>query len=148
MYIIKKEPNPDGSRPPMQSWDGVTAPEGYALCPDNFHDIFYSTSPSGFVHVVTEEQVVNQIAGTVTEEVRDENGEIKEVEKTVITDITTDVVVSMAVNQTAIDAYIAAHPEPEPVEPEPSVQDALIAQTVDIEYRLALLESGLTEEAE
>lgn len=113
-YIIKKEPNPDGSRPPLQSWSRPTAPEGFALCSDDFHGVFYSTTPAGFVDITVED----------------------------------DTVTSMTVNQTALDAYIAAHPEPEPVEPEPSVQDALIAQTVDIEYRLALLESGLTGEVE
>lgn len=42
----------------MQMWDGETAPEGYALCPDEFFAIFYSTTPAGFVNITVEDGVV------------------------------------------------------------------------------------------
>lgn len=109
MYIIRKEPNPDGSRPPLQSWDSEVAPEGYALCPDEFLGVFYSTTPAGFVEISTEE----------------------------------DVVTAMEINGAALEAYIAEHPEPEPVEPVPSELDDIEAMLVEQEYRLTLLELGV-----
>ena len=84
MYIIKKIANANGSRPPMQTWENTKLPSGYALCPDEFYNVFYSTTPAGFVNITVKDNVVT----------------------------------SMAVNQEALDAYIASLPEPEP-EPEP-----------------------------
>lgn len=114
MYIIKMEASENGGRPPLQSWTGRKAPEGFALCPDEFFDIFYSTSPAGFVDISVEN-------GTV---------------------------VNMEINQTAVDAYIKANPEPELTELQQSLEDQvtdLQEMIVDQEYRLTLLELGITE---
>jgi hypothetical protein len=87
MKIIQLSANESGSRPALQDWDFPTLPEGYAWCPDDFVEVFYSTSPSGFVNITVEND-------TVTE---------------------------MTINQEALNAYIAEHPDvpeddPEPVE--------------------------------
>lgn len=58
MYIIQIEPFESGARPPLQSWDRPNLPDGYAWCPDEFFDVFYSTSPSGFVHITVENDTV------------------------------------------------------------------------------------------
>ena len=58
MYIIKINVNADGSRPALQTWGGKTLPDGYAICPDDFYSVFYSTSPSGFVNVTVEGDTV------------------------------------------------------------------------------------------
>ena len=82
MYIIQIEANPSGSRPPLQSWNSATLPEGYAWITDEQKDIFYSTTPAGFVNITVEEQ----------------EG-IKYVS-------------SIEVNQDALDAYKATLPDP------------------------------------
>ena len=56
MFIIQIEANPSGSRPPLQSWNSATLPDGYAFLTDEQKDIFYSTTPAGFVNITVEEQ--------------------------------------------------------------------------------------------
>ena len=56
MLIIQIQANPSGSRPPLQSWDDVNLPEGYAFLTNEQKDIFYSTTPAGFVNITIEEQ--------------------------------------------------------------------------------------------
>lgn len=80
MYIIQINASENGSRPALQEWHGNIVPDGYAVCPQEFYDIFYSTSPAGFVNI--------EVA----------RGSVK----------------SMAINQEALDAYIANLPEVEP----------------------------------
>lgn len=58
MYIITLAPQEDGGRPALQTWDEITPPEGYALCPEEYHDVFYSTNPAGFVNIEVEDGVV------------------------------------------------------------------------------------------
>ena len=58
MYIIKIKANADGSRPALQTWGGNHLPNGYAICPDEFYSVFYSTSPSGFVNITVEGDAV------------------------------------------------------------------------------------------
>lgn len=82
MFIIRIEANANGSRPPMQSWNSATAPEGFALVTDAQKDVFYSTTPAGFVNIT----------------VKEENG--------------TKVVDMIEVNQEALDAYKATLPDP------------------------------------
>lgn len=80
MYIIQKNATENGGRSALQSWSSVNIPNGYALCPDAFFDVFYSTTPAGFVNI--------ELSGNI--------------------------VTAMTVNQEALDAYIASHPqEPE-----------------------------------
>ena len=82
MFIIKIEANANGSRPPMQSWNSATAPEGFVLATDAQKDVFYSTTPAGFVNIT----------------VKEENG--------------ARVVDTIEVNQEALDAYKATLPDP------------------------------------
>ena len=82
MFIIRIEANANGSRPPMQSWNSDTAPEGFALATDAQKDVFYSTTPAGFVDIT----------------VKEENG--------------AKVVDTIEVNQEALDAYKATLPDP------------------------------------
>ena len=56
MFIIRIEANLNGSRPPLQSWNGVIPPEGFAYLTDAQKDVFYSTTPAGFVNITVEEQ--------------------------------------------------------------------------------------------
>lgn len=58
MYIIMRKPYDNGGRPPMQTWDYPTLPNGYAWCPDEFFGVFYSTSPAGFVNITVEGDTV------------------------------------------------------------------------------------------
>ena len=82
MFIIRIEANANGSRPPMQSWNNDTAPEGFALVTDAQKDVFYSTTPAGFVNIT----------------VKEENG--------------AKVVDTIEVNQEALDAFKATLPDP------------------------------------
>ena len=82
MFIIRIEPNTNGSRPPMQSWSGATPPEGFALATDAQKDVFYTTTPAGFVNIT----------------VKEENG--------------AKVVDTIEVNQEALDAFKATLPDP------------------------------------
>ena len=82
MFIIQIEANPSGSRPPLQSWNSATLPDGYAFLTDEQKDIFYSTTPAGFVNITVEEQEgVKYVA-------------------------------SIKVNQEALDAFKATLPDP------------------------------------
>ena len=82
MFIIRIEANPSGSRPPLQSWNSATAPEGFALVTDAQKDVFYSTTPAGFVNIT----------------VKEENG--------------TRIIDTIEVNQEALDAFKATLPDP------------------------------------
>ena len=82
MFIIQIEANPSGSRPPLQSWNSANLPDGYAFLTDEQKDIFYSTTPAGFVNITVEEQDgVKYVA-------------------------------SIEVNQEALDAFKATLPDP------------------------------------
>ncbi len=61
MYIVKQIANADGSRPPIQTWSLDTPPKGYAICPDEFMEVFYSTDPAGFVNIIMENDVVTSM---------------------------------------------------------------------------------------
>lgn len=111
MYIIALEASSSGSRPPLQTWEHNFIPEGFAICPDEFYDIFYSTTPAGFVNIAVENKIVT----------------------------------SMTINQEALDVYIAENPESELNDQEPTPQDDVDAMLVDHEYRLTLLELGISE---
>lgn len=70
MTIIKITPNENGSRPALQQRDVKTLPDGFAWCPGEFVEVFYSTEPAGFVHIEVEGDTVT--AMTVNEEARAE----------------------------------------------------------------------------
>lgn len=62
MYIIALNSDTIGSRPPLQSWTKSVAPLGFALCPDEFYDIFYSTEKAcGFVNITVENNIVTSM---------------------------------------------------------------------------------------
>ena len=82
MFIIQIKANPSGSRPPIQSWNDENLPDGFAFLTDAQKDVFYSTTPAGFVNIT----------------VKEENG--------------TRVVDTIEVNQEALDAYKATLPDP------------------------------------
>ena len=82
MFIIRIEANSAGYRPPLQSWCGTTPPDGYAFLTDEQKDIFYSTTPAGFVNVtIVEQEGIKYVA-------------------------------SIEVNQEALDAFKAILPDP------------------------------------
>lgn len=58
MYIITINTQENGGRPALQTWDELIPPEGYALCPEEYYAVFYSTSPAGFVNIKVEDGVV------------------------------------------------------------------------------------------
>ena len=61
MYIIKQNANENGSRPPIQTWSSNTLPKGYVVCPDEFINVFYSTTPAGFVNITIENNTVTSM---------------------------------------------------------------------------------------
>lgn len=61
--------NESGSRPALQSWTSPTLPDGYAWCPDEFAQVFYSTSPAGFVNITVENNTVTEM--TINQEALD-----------------------------------------------------------------------------
>ena len=69
MKIIKVIANENGSRPPLQTWNSETLPKDYAWCPKEFEDVFYSTTPAGFVNITVEGDKV--VGMTVNEEALD-----------------------------------------------------------------------------
>ena len=82
MFIIQIQANPSGSRPPLQSWNSANLPDGYAFLTDEQKDIFYSTTPAGFVNITVEKQEgIKYVA-------------------------------SIEVNQEALDAFKATLPDP------------------------------------
>ena len=112
MYIIQIEPYEGGARSPLQTWDGPNLPDGYAFCPDEFFDVFYSTNPAGFVNITVETVEVSE-------------------------GMTAEVVTAMEVNWGAYNAYIAEHPvEPEP-EPDPvaPTDDSAVWDALDKAYQ-------------
>ena len=82
MFIIRIEANANGSRPPVQSWNSATAPEGFALVTDAQKDVFYSTTPAGFVNITVKEENGGKVVDTIE------------------------------VNQEALDAFKATLPDP------------------------------------
>lgn len=69
MMIIKIMADEHDSRPGLQSWPYEKLPEGYAWCPDEFVEIFYSTNPAGFVNIIVENNVVTEM--TINQEAYD-----------------------------------------------------------------------------
>lgn len=49
-YLIALTSSENGSRPPIQSWGGDDAPEGFALCDENQLSVFVESN--GFVDLV------------------------------------------------------------------------------------------------
>ena len=101
----------------MQSWpEHLAVPDGWAVVSDELdRSVFYDHN--GFVVLTTTTETVE--------------------------DATITVVTAWEPDLGAWEGWKASLPDP--VEPEPSAQDDLDAMMVDHEYRLTLLELGLTE---
>lgn len=85
MKIIRIIANDNGARPPLQDWGHPKLPSGYAWCPDEFVEIFYSTIPSGIVNIEVEDDTV--VAMTINEEALEHFPKVdEEIEPTPSTD--------------------------------------------------------------
>ena len=63
MYIILIDAYENGSRPAMQNIpDDSEVPAGYAVCPDEFVSVFYSTNPAGFVNITVDGGIVTNMS--------------------------------------------------------------------------------------
>lgn len=58
MYVIKLDTDEYGARQALLTWEKSTVPTGFAFCPDEFFDVFYSTTPAGFVNITVENDTV------------------------------------------------------------------------------------------
>ena len=65
MQIIKREPFANGGYPPIQSWSGVTPPEGYASVPDTLDTATFYAHNS-FVTLTVEGDTVTAMAPNTT----------------------------------------------------------------------------------
>ncbi len=54
-------PNEIGMCNGIQSWNDTTPPKGYAFIPDEFVEIFQSTTPGGFVNITVENNTVTSM---------------------------------------------------------------------------------------
>lgn len=64
MLIICGKPYECGSRPPMQSWQGNTIPDGYAIVPDYVAtSVFYDYN--GFVNLTVENGIVLEMTPNI-----------------------------------------------------------------------------------
>jgi hypothetical protein len=62
MYLIKLQADNNNSRPPLLEWHTTDIPEGYAICPNKFYDVFYMTEvASGFVNITVENNIVTSM---------------------------------------------------------------------------------------
>lgn len=62
MYIIQIQADENGARPPLLTWNKATPPHGYASCPNEFYEIFYSTEVAcGFVNIIIEDGIVTSM---------------------------------------------------------------------------------------
>lgn len=71
MKIIVIEANEFGARPSLQDWPKETPPEGYAFCPDEFVEVFYSTTPAGFVNAEFDGDPLQVVSMEVNQEALD-----------------------------------------------------------------------------
>lgn len=62
MKIIKLDPNPSGSRPPIQSWSGRKPPAGYVEIPAKVNTSAMQTH-MGFVDLTLEDGKLTAITG-------------------------------------------------------------------------------------
>ena len=123
MKIIPLAANPSGAYPPIQTGNYAAVPEGMAVWPDTLStDDFYAYN--GFVTLTVEELTIPV-------------GE----EPSIIPTVT-----ACTPNTEAWEAWRASLPEEtEPAE-EPTAQDDTDAMLVDHEYRITLLELGVTDD--
>ena len=126
MYIIKLTPEESGARPPIQTWDDLLPPEGYAVLPDSVDRSAFREC-GGFVVLTTAEAEI-----AVDEE----------------TTQTATVVTGMTGNVEAWEAWKASRPVKEEKVPAPTTQERLAAleeSNAELNEALAMLLEGVTE---
>jgi len=142
MKLVYQNPNPSGAYAPIQEGNFSAVPEGMAVWPDSLSTAdFYVCG--GFVTLAVEqvETVVGQ--EIVTTPATEEGGKPVAELRNVVVMIPT--VTACTPNTEAWEAWRASLPGPvEPVD-EPTAQDDTDAMLIDHEYRLTLLELGVTE---
>lgn len=128
--IIQKQPNPSGAYPAPQTWSGSTPPDGYAiiLATVDMAD-FYAYN--GFVTLTIEQSEVG-VNTTINEEGEEVNNPIY-----------ADTVTGYTPNTEAWEEWKANLPEP--TEEEPTEEEDTAAMLIDHEFRLTMLELGLSE---
>lgn len=113
MYIISKTKNESGAYSALQSWSSPNCPSTHWFYPDEFFSTFYPAD--------------KRFAGFV--------------------DITVDedkkIVTGVTWNDELYEKYAEEHPEPDPVEPEPTEEEDISALLIDQEMRLTALEDAV-----
>ena len=61
MNIIQLEPNPSGSRPPIQTWSGPVPPQGYLEIPAGVDTSAMQTHEDGVVTAITGDDAAHQV---------------------------------------------------------------------------------------
>lgn len=152
MNIIRKTPNASGAYPAPQTWHKETPPEGYAVIADGV-DMADFYAHNGFVTLTIEaiehtRQVEQIVTVEKTREVESEDGTATETYyedevQTVDEVYTVDTVTAYEPNTEAWEAWKESLPDP--AEEEPTEEEDTSAMLIDHEYRLTLLELGLSE---
>ncbi len=142
MKIVYINPNPSGAYAPIQEGNFSSVPEGMAVWPNALPTDDFCAH-NGFVTLAVEqvETVVGQ--ETVTVPAAEEGGE--EIHE--LRDVTAmiPIVTACTPNTEAWEAWRASLPDQVETVDEPTAQDDTDAMLVDHEYRLTLLELGVTE---
>lgn len=148
MLIITKEPNALGAYSQVQSWTAATPPDGYAIIRDGL-DLGDMFAHNGFITPTFEAvEYIRTVKKRVTvqefEEIDGVSVPYNTTEiQTVDEPYTADTMTGYSVNAEAWEAWKASQPEPE--EPEPTEEEDTSAMLIDHEFRLTMLELGLTD---
>lgn len=152
MNIIRKTPNESGAYPAPQTWYGESSPVGYAVIADGV-DMADFYAHNGFVKLTIEaiehtKKVEKIVVVEKTREVESEDGTATETYyedevQTVDEVYTVDTVTAYESNTEAWEAWKESLPDP--AEEEPSEEEDTAAMLVDHEFRLTMLELGLSE---
>lgn len=141
MKLVYINPNPSGAYSPIQEGKFSAVPEDMAVWPDTLDAAaFYAYN--GFVTLTVEqvEAVVGQQEVTVPPETEGGEPTVETQDVTVMIPTVT----GYAPNTEAWEAWKASLPEETEPVAEPTAQDDTDAMLVDHEYRITLLELGVT----
>lgn len=130
MNIIRKTPNESGAYPAPQTWHKETPPDGYAVIADGV-DMADFYAHNGFVTLTIE---LKEVGKAVT--LDDDGNEVN-------VPVYADAVTAYAPNVEAWEAWKESLPDP--AEEEPSEEEDTAAMLIDHEFRLTMLELGLSE---
>lgn len=143
MKLVYINPNPSGAYPGIQEGNFSGVPEGMAVWPDTLPtDDFYSYN--GFVSLTVEELTIITGQETVVIPAAEEGGESTTEIRNVTVVIPT--VTACTPNTEAWEAWQASLPDPVETVDEPTAQDDTDAMLVDHEYRITLLELGVSDD--